>query len=92
MNYATIPAWECDLLVGKQDTMSHHANTISIWFFIGALLLVYGLLIGAAEVYAMVNPPAQRVVLHELHAGLWWGILLSLLGIFYVVRFRPRKS
>lgn len=72
--------------------MSRHQNTIPIWFFVGALLLVYGILIGAAELWEIVNPPARQVVLHELHAGLWWGVLLAALGGFYVVKFRPGKQ
>lgn len=72
--------------------MSAEKHYISIWFFIGALLLVYGILIGAAEIYALSNPPEHRPVLFELHAGLWWGALLTVLGAFYVVKFRPGKA
>lgn len=64
---------------------------ISIWFFIGSLLLIYGLLITGAGVYDLLSPPAQQPVLANLHAGIWWGALLILLGGFYVVRFRPRR-
>ena len=72
--------------------MSEHKHYISIWFFIGALLLVYGVLITGAGAYAWVNPPAQQPVLAELHAGLWWGILLIALGGFYSIHFRPGKG
>jgi len=66
-------------------------SRISIWFFIGALLLVYGLLITGAGIYDLVVPPAQPPVLAQLHAGVWWGGLLVLLGGIYCYRFFPSK-
>jgi hypothetical protein len=65
---------------------------ISIWFFIGVLLLVYGLLITGAGLYQLFDPPAHPVVLFNLHAGIWWGALLIVLGVIYVVKFAPRKK
>ena len=60
---------------------------ISIWFFIGVLLLAYGALIFGAGVYGISHPP--DVVRADLHAGVWWGMLLLILGAVYSVRFRP---
>jgi hypothetical protein len=31
------------------------------------------------------------VVLFHLHANVWWGAVLLLSGIFYCVRFAPRR-
>ena len=62
---------------------------IEIWFFIGALLLVYGVLITGAGIYHLVSPPSQQNAMHELHPDLWWGALLLALGAFYSVRFWP---
>jgi hypothetical protein len=70
-----------------------HGSRIPIWFFIGLLLTVYGLLILLSGVTEMVTgnyPPG--VELTNLHAPVWWGALLALLGIFYLVKFRPGKS
>jgi len=67
-------------------------SRISIWFFIGALLLVYGLLITGAGIYDLVVPPSQQPVLSQLHAGIWWGGLLVLLGCIYCYRFFPGKG
>ena len=65
---------------------------ISIWFFIGISLAVNGALILAAGVYQLANPPAQPgVVLFNLHANVWWGALLLLLGLVYCLRFRPAR-
>ena len=65
---------------------------ISIWFFIGALLLIYGVLILGAGVYEMSSPAQHPVVLSNLHAGIWWGALLIALGGFYAIKFRPRGN
>jgi hypothetical protein len=32
------------------------------------------------------------VVLFELHAGIWWGVLLLAIGAVYTVRFRPGRN
>jgi hypothetical protein len=70
----------------------HRPGMISIWFFIGALLLIYGVLIAGAGLYDLATPPEHPVVLANLHAGIWWGALLIALGGFYAIRFRPRGN
>ena len=41
-------------------------KNISIWFFTGALLLIYGVLILATGVWALSHPPEHPVVLASL--------------------------
>jgi hypothetical protein len=66
---------------------------VSIWFFIGISLLVNGTLILAAGIYQLLNPPQDPgVVLFNLHANVWWGAVLFVLGAFYTVHFRPRRK
>lgn len=65
---------------------------ISIWFFIGITLLVNGVLILGAGIYQLVNPPTVHVVLYNLHANVWWGALMAVLGILYTLRFRPQHK
>jgi hypothetical protein len=67
--------------------MTEHG--IPIWFFIGALLAVYGVLIFAAGIWGLFHPPT--VALANLHAGIWWGALLVVIGLAYVRAFRPRR-
>jgi hypothetical protein len=62
---------------------------ISIWFFIGISLLFNGVLIFGAGLYQLVHPPVAKVVLFDLHAGVWWGGLLSVLGLIYCIRYAP---
>ena len=70
----------------------HRQGMVSIWFFIGALLLIYGILITGAGLYELSNPPAHPAVHAELHAGIWWGGLLLVLGILYSWKFRPGRG
>ena len=65
---------------------------ISIWFFVGLILTVYGLLIFGAGIYDLIYPSKLTVVLAKLHSGVWWGALLIVLGLVYIIKFRPKKS
>ena len=65
---------------------------ISIWFFIGLLLLAYGILILGAGIYELGNPPEHPVVMANLHAGIWWGALLTVLGLIYTLKFKPGRG
>jgi hypothetical protein len=64
----------------------------SIWYFIGLLILVYGLLIFAAGIVDLASPPAHPLVLSQLHMGIWWGALMIVLGGMYTFLFRPRRG
>ena len=66
-------------------------GSISIWFFIGVSLLFNGVLILAASIYQYVKPPEIRTVLFGLHAGIWWGALLAILGAIYCLLYRPGR-
>jgi len=65
---------------------------ISIWFFIGVLLTIYGAMILGEGVLELITGDLPNVVLANLHAPVWWGALLLALGIFYGIRFRPSRN
>jgi len=67
---------------------------ISIWFFVGISLLVNGLLILGAGIYEYVHPPPlnARVYLFDLHAGVWWGALMTVIGAVYCYNFKPGQK
>ena len=69
-----------------------HSGHISIWFFIGVLLTIYGALIFAYGLYELFTGTLANVVLANLHAPVWWGALMLAAGIFYGVRFRPGRN
>lgn len=60
---------------------------IPVWFFVGVLLTIYGVLIFVSGLAEWSNPPPT--VLAELHAPVWWGAVLIAVGAIYVIRFRP---
>jgi hypothetical protein len=66
-----------------------HGSGIPIWFFIGVLLLVYGVMIFSYGVYELATGQLANVQLAYLHTPVWWGALLTVLGVFYSVKFRP---
>jgi hypothetical protein len=66
-------------------------GSISIWFFIGVSLLFNGVLILAAGIYQYVQPPETPTVLFNLHAGIWWGAILTILGATYCLLYRPSR-
>lgn len=70
-----------------------HGSRIPIWFFIGVLLVVYGVMILGYGAYEWASGNyAQGVQLTSLHTPVWWGGLLGALGFFYVIKFWPGKT
>ena len=57
---------------------------LSIWFFVGLMLAVVGLIITATGINYVFHPQEQTV-LHELNPSLWWGILMSLAGLAFLI-------
>jgi len=73
----------------NQKSEPHHGKMISIWFFVGCLLAVYGMLILIAGLSD--HGSGRDIAMAHLHAQIWWGVGLLLIGLGYVARFRPRK-
>ncbi|MDQ2833331.1 MAG: hypothetical protein M3Y50_06195 [Acidobacteriota bacterium] len=68
---------------------------LSIWFFCGILMLAYGLVLVVTGLTEFHNPPPNEVLLpwlKSLHPTLWWGVVLTVFGGFYTVRFRPGRA
>lgn len=69
----------------------HNYGRISIWFFVGLLLTIYGIIIVVTGLYHLASPPPHPAVLANLHPEIWWGAVLLALGLFYFIRFFPWK-
>jgi hypothetical protein len=68
-------------------------HQIPIWFFVGGTLLIYGLIILGAGLYALVNPSQEaNIAMRYLHADIWWGGFMALVGAFYTHRFFPWRK
>lgn len=70
--------------------MTAEKKSISIWYFIGWLILVYGILILSAGFGVLSAQPTSATV--ELNIGIWWGALLMAIGLTYVYCFRPGRQ
>ena len=60
----------------------------SIWYFVGLLLSSIGLIEMAAGISDLYVPSAEHIRLANLHANIWWGILIFSTGLVYVVKNR----
>lgn len=69
-----------------------HGSGIAIWFFIGVLLVLYGGMVLAYGLYEVITHTLAPVELNYLHTPIWWGAILLLIGLLYVVKFRPGKA
>ena len=77
------------LLVGGTNEIRR--ITLDLVFY-WRLLGVNGLLIFATGIYETIHPPADKVVLYNLHANVWWGAVLLVLGLFFSLRFSPARE
>jgi hypothetical protein len=70
-----------------------HGSGIPIWFFIGVMLAIYGALVLGYGFYELATGlyPAG-VQLTQLHTPIWWGALLFVIGVIYLIKFFPRRS
>lgn len=70
-----------------------HGSRIPIWFFIGLLLTVYGVMIVCYGCYeAFTGNYASGVQLTHLHTPIWWGAILFIIGLVYLIKFRPGRG
>lgn len=63
--------------------------TFEVWFYIGALLAIYGVMLSLAGVYQWIHPP--MTILSKEHATFWAGALLLLVGGAYLVTYWPSR-
>jgi hypothetical protein len=79
----------------------HEERQIPVWFFIGGLLLIYGIIIIATGLWGLVYPSDVLKHLRQTdpnaswffyHPEIWWGFLLVALGSTYCIRFGPWRK
>lgn len=51
-----------------------------IWYFVGLMMLIMGILIMGSGVYYLIYPSQSTTVLQELHPDLWWGAVMAAFG------------
>jgi hypothetical protein len=77
------------------DTVEPHAegkHMIPVWFFVGVLLLIYGILICIQGIWEWSGPPDPHLHLSYLHPTFWWSLILIVLGGLFSVKHFPKKG
>jgi hypothetical protein len=69
--------------------MSRQSHMLPVWFFIGVLLTVYGVIILFTAISDFSHP--TTVVLANYHPDIFGGILLLLIGGVYTFWFWPGR-
>jgi hypothetical protein len=61
--------------------MTEHREPLPIWFFVGLILTVYGVIVLAS---GLIYPHPHTVLAH-LRPALWWGAIILAAGILFVI-------
>ncbi|RKY85091.1 hypothetical protein DRQ09_07740 [candidate division KSB1 bacterium] len=59
-----------------------------IWYFVGWVLLLCGILVVMAGVYGLFAPVPNESVVGYLHPDLWWGAIMIFVGLIYILTNR----
>ena len=76
--------------VDMLDHGHHDHHIIPVWFFVGIILLIYGVIIFTTGIAEYSHPPAT--VLSNLHSPIWWGAILAIIGGIYTLKYWPSKN
>ena len=76
--------------VDREDPKPGDHHMIPVWFFVGVILLIYGIIILGTGIYEFSSPPPT--VLASTHPAVWWGALLTVIGGIYVYLYMPKRS
>ena len=60
----------------------------SIWYLVGLMLAVMGLLVLAGGIGDLLAPPARTTVLAHLRPNLWWGAVMLVAGAVFFLTHR----
>lgn len=55
-----------------------------IWYFVGLILSINGIIITATGFYLLAYPPQVKTVLFDTHPNIWWGIMMLIFGVVFV--------
>jgi hypothetical protein len=70
----------------------HGRNMISIWFFIGVLVLAYGVIILGWGLLTGGDAGGRVIARADLRTDLWMGGFMTIAGAFYTFKFWPRQG
>ncbi|MGD1006218.1 MAG: hypothetical protein ABR980_03180 [Ignavibacteriaceae bacterium] len=62
-----------------------------IWYFVGLILSIMGVVIEINGIYLLVHPSADKKVLFYLHPDIWWGGIMIIMGVIFVLKNKNVK-
>jgi hypothetical protein len=62
---------------------------LPVWFFVGLIFVVYGVIILVTGFAEVSHPPHTE--LWQLRPAIWWGAVILVVGAFFVSRHGRRK-
>jgi hypothetical protein len=66
-------------------------NMRPIWYFVGLILSVMGIIIEVNGIYFLINPSAEKKVLSYLHPDIWWGGVMIIMGLIFILKNKNVK-
>jgi len=60
----------------------------SIWYMVGLVLLTIGAVIFLTGIYNLIDPPVVTTAMGHLQPDLWWGGLMVVAGLIFVMTHR----
>ena len=58
----------------------------SIWYFVGLIMLAIGIIVFTAGIYDLINPNDHNIRLTSLYTNIWWGALIAITGVIYIIK------
>jgi len=71
--------------------MENTKQMIPVWFWVGIMMLIYGILVTGAGIYYLINPP-QSYAAKWTNPNLWWGIIMLVVGVIFMFLVRIKKE
>jgi len=57
-----------------------------IWYFVGIILTVIGVVLLVNGIISLFSPAEKETVLGHLHPNIWWGGVMIIVGMIYIIK------
>jgi hypothetical protein len=61
-----------------------------IWYFVGLMLSAMGVVVEISGIVNYSDTQAAKTVLSELHPALWWGAVMIVSGLIFLLANRKK--
>jgi uncharacterized membrane protein YdbT with pleckstrin-like domain len=70
---------------------SEPAKMKPIWYFVGLMLTLMGLVIEISGLYRYFSAEHTKTVLENLHPEIWWGAIIIIAGVILLLANRRAR-